>query len=383
MGKKTKGKCVLNAKLRAKYPFIQTTTSNSKVKCNKCGGRFSIASGGNTDIVRHINSDKHVEALSTAATSKPITAHFATTLDNQTAAMEGVWAYHVINANNSFKSSDCASKIFTTCFNLKKFSCSRKKCQAIITGVFAPYTKELVLKDLKQCSYVTICTDASNHGNIKIFPVLVRYFIPTVGVCVRVLDVSSERGEKSEIIANLIWSVAREYGLDIKVVAFCGDNAKVNFGGITRRGNNNVFSRLKEHFPHLIGIGCTAHIAHNSLKRACDTIPFDIEHIIVKIYSHFYIYTVRAEALKAFCDEADVEYMKLLGYAKTRFLALGPAIKRVLKLFDALKLYFVQLKKEVKVLKTFFEAPGSKFWLHFILEQVNKSEFFEFFFKSY
>lgn len=118
MGKTTKGKCVFNANLRAKYPFIQTTTGESKVKCNKCGGRFSIASGGNNDIVRHINSDKHVEALSTASTSKPITAHFATTLDNQTAAMEGVWAYHVINANNSFKSSDCAAKIFKTCFKL-------------------------------------------------------------------------------------------------------------------------------------------------------------------------------------------------------------------------------------------------------------------------
>lgn len=292
--------------------------------------------------------------------------------------MEGVWAYHVINANNSFKSSDCAAKIFKTCFKLEKFSCSQKKCQAIVTGVFAPYTKQLILKDLNNCNYVSITTDASNHGSIKIFPVLVRYFIPTVGVRIRVLDVSSQPGEKSEIIAKLIWSVVQEYGLDIKVVAFCGDNAKVNFGGITRGGSNNVLSRLKERFPHLIGIGCTAHIAHNSLKHACDAIPFDVEYIVVKIYSHFYIYTVRVEALKAFCDEADVEYLKLLGYAKTRFLALGPAIKRILKLFDALKLYFLQLKKGEEVLKKFFKALDSTFWLHFVLEQVNKLKSFVF-----
>lgn len=153
--------------------------------------------------------------------------------------------------------------------------------------------KKIILEDLSKCNYVSISTDASNHGYIKIFPVLVRYFIPTVGVHIRVLDVSSEPGEKSEIIANLIRSVAREYGLDIKVVAFCGDNAKVNFGGITRGGKNNVLSRLKEWFPHLIGIGCTAHIAHNSLKHACNALPFDVEYIVVKIYSHFYIYTVR------------------------------------------------------------------------------------------
>lgn len=374
MSKRAKGRCVFNAKLRENYPFIEKTTSDSDVKCNKCSSRFSIAGGGNSDIVRHLKTDKHVRALSAASSSQTITTHFATTLDKETAAMEGVWAYHVINANNSFKSSDCATKIFQTCFKLKKFKCSQKKCQAIVTNVFAPYTKQLILEDLNQCNYVSIYTDASNHGSMKIFPVLVRYFIPTIGVRVRVLDVSSEGGETSEIITNLIWSVANEYGLDVKIVAFCGDNVKVNFGGITRGGSNNVFSKLKQRIPHLIGIGCTAHITHNALKTACDTIPFDVEHIIVKIYSHFYIYTVRTEALKAFCDEADVEYLKLLGYAKTRFLALGPAIKRVLKLFDALKLYFIQLEKGENVLKNFFETPDSKFWLHFILEQVNKSE---------
>lgn len=115
------------------------------------------------------------------------------------------------------------------------------------------------------------------------------------------------------------------------------------------------------------------------IKNACETVPFDVEHIIVKIYSHFYIYAVRTKALKEFCDEADVEYMKLLGYAKTRFLALGPAIKRILKLFDALKLYFVGLQKGEKVLKNFFEAPDSKFWLIFIQEQVNNSKSFRIF----
>lgn len=114
------------------------------------------------------------------------------------------------------------------------------------------------------------------------------------------------------------------------------------------------------------------------MKKACDAIPIDVEYIVVKIYSHFYIYTVRVEALKGFCDEADVEYLKLLGYAKTRFLALGPAIKRILKLFDALKLYFLQLKKGEDVLKKLFKVPDSKFWLHFVLEQVNKLKPFVF-----
>lgn len=145
----------------------------------------------------------------------------------------------------------------------------------------------------------------------------------------------------------------------------------MNFGGETRGGQNNVFFRLKSWFPHLIGINCAAHVNHNALKHACDVLPMDAEYIVVKIYSHFYIYTTRTEKLKSFCAEVNIEYEKLLGYAKTRFLALGPAAKRILKVYEGLKQYFLALPaKEEKKLKQFFENPESKFWLMFVQEQV-------------
>lgn len=225
-------------------------------------------------------------------------------------------------------------------------------------------------QDLKESHYVSIYTDASNHGNIKLFPVLVRYFIPTVGVRVRILDLTEEAGENSTIISDLIESAADKYNLKKKIVCFCGDNAKVNFGGETRGGQNNVFYRLKLWLPHLIGIGCVAHITHNTLKFACDEIPFDVEWVAVKIYSHFYLNTVRVTALKNFCEEADVEYNKLLGYAKTRFLVLGPSIKRILEQYDALQMYFLDLGRGEKKLKEFFSEKSSKLWLMFVKEQV-------------
>lgn len=361
---------MFNVNLQKKYPFLKKNKTDSVVLCTICNSNFSIVCGGNSDIVRHMKTAKHVAAMNAASTSRSITSHFPSSLDTQKSAMEGVWAYHVINANHSFKSADCASKIFRVCFKLTKFTCGRTKCQSIITGVIAPYGKQMLKDELNKCSYVSVYTDASNHGNLKLFPVIVRYFLSTDGVRVKVLEISSEKGETSLIISDLINSVVKEYGLEKKIVAFCGDNAKVNFGGLTRGGTNNVFQRLRTSYPHLIGIGCNAHIAHNALKKACDALPFDVEHIIVKIYSHFYLYTVRTEALKKFCDEADVEYFKLLGYAKTRFLALGPSIKRVLQLYDALKLYFVSLPKGEKVLKEFFQKRDSQFWLLFIQEQV-------------
>lgn len=377
MPKTLKTKSKLNAQLREKYPFLEATTSESDVLCTKCRGTFSISSGGNADIARHCKTAKHIAAMNAASTSRTVTEFFPSTLDEKTAALEGLWAYHTIDSNQSFKSTDCATQIFKTCFEMKKFSCSQKKCQAIITNVFAPHVKKMLERDLEECNFVTVYTDASNHGSVKMFPVMVRYFLPTEGVRVKMLNFTAEEGETSEIISNLICSAIDKCKLNNKVVGFCADNAKANFGGEKRGGKNNVFYKLKSNFPHLIGINCAAHVAHNALKHACDALPIDVEWAIVKIYAHFYLYTVRTEQLKSFCETAGVEYEKLLGYAKTRFLALGPAAKRILKVFDGLKLYFVNLSKGSKgeeKLKRFFENPSSKFWLMFAQEQVRNNQ---------
>lgn len=49
----SQGKCVLNATLKEKYPFLETTKSN-----------FSVASGGNADIMRHLKTKKHIDLWS-------------------------------------------------------------------------------------------------------------------------------------------------------------------------------------------------------------------------------------------------------------------------------------------------------------------------------
>ena len=82
----------------------------------------------------------------------------------------------------------------------------------------------------------------------------------------------------------------------------------------------------------------------------------DIEVVVVKIYSFFYIYTVRVETLKDFFVGADIEYQKLLEYSKTRWFALMPAVERVLKIYEALKSYFLSIEKCPTILKSFLKT---------------------------
>lgn len=143
-------------------------------------------------------------------------------------------------------------------------------------------------------------SDASNHKDIKLFPTLIRYFDPEFGVKVKILDFVSLPGETSELISESILEILKKNNICQKLVAYCADNANTNFGIVARKGKKNVFAKLKLHLGReIIGIDCAAHIVHNAIQTAAD-LPSDIEGIIGKIYSHFYIYTVRVESLKEF-----------------------------------------------------------------------------------
>lgn len=213
---------------------MNTTISESNLRCDICSGTFNIGGSGKYEIERHIETPKHKKALAAVSKTRTVTQFFPSSADYHVSACEGVWAYHVIKANHSFRSSDCASKIFRTCFDIRKFHCARTKCEAIATNVFAPFSTNETRADLVNSHYVCLSVDASNHGSVKLMPVVVRFFKPLIGVKVKMLEMSSVHGETSEIIANLIKTMAEEYQIMDKMVAFCGDNCPTNFGSRQR-----------------------------------------------------------------------------------------------------------------------------------------------------
>lgn len=368
----TRGKCILNDQLVERFPFLSNVQgkTQSDVYCKLCKSEFNIANSGKSAIEAHVKTLKH-QNIERAKSSSKSMKEFVPRINYTTAALEGVWAFHVVKANNSFLSTDCTSKLFRECFGIKDFQSARTKTEAIVTNVLAPIGENMLKEDLKNCRFVTLTTDASNHGNQKMMPVMVRYFLPTVGVRVKMLDFTSIKNETSETITSLLIRTSQNNNIEEKIAGFCGDNCTTNFGSADRAGENNVYHRLKQWKPSMVGVGCAAHVVHNTLKHACSNLQTNVEYIVVKIYTHFYINTVRIEALKTICDSfEDVEYTKLLGYAKTRFLALAPAISRILALFDPLKTYFLELPNCPKKLRTFFESSSSRLLLLFVKDQV-------------
>jgi hypothetical protein len=78
-------------------------------------------------------------------------------------------------------------------------SCGRTKAEAIMKNVLAPRSVQDfidVLKDpAKSSNFFSIATDASNHKNRKIFPLVVRYFDPLSGIKNTLLDFIEQADE--------------------------------------------------------------------------------------------------------------------------------------------------------------------------------------------
>ncbi|KAL0852636.1 hypothetical protein ABMA27_016911 [Loxostege sticticalis] len=334
----SKRKCKFTEVLRAKYPCFTSGRDEFDAKCSICDCHVDVGNKGTTALERHVATEKHKKMIRAASSSSKVTNFFQPSTSlilKNTHAAEGILAFHTIKHHQSYNSMECTAsltrKMFADSETAKNLKCGKTKTEAIVNQVVAPHTITTIIETLRNISCLSVATDASNHGADKLFPILIQYFNWTGnGIETKILDLQTLPNETSLSIANLIYETLSTYQLTTKCVAFIGDNANVNFGGVNRNPGQNVFTRLKESLEkeHLIGVGCPAHIMHNSLRNGIELMKLDIESIILKIFNYFSVYTVRTEALKEFCNYVEIDYQPLLRHSKTRWLSLFPCVER-------------------------------------------------------
>jgi len=105
-----------------------------------------------------------------------------------------------------------------------------EQIQQALFLVFLLLTLKKVLSDLGTLPF-SISVDASNHKEVKLFPLVIRFFSAKVRVKVRLLDLRSLPRETAEQIMNF-FLLSTKKKLDLQqLTSFCADNAPVNFGG--------------------------------------------------------------------------------------------------------------------------------------------------------
>ena len=203
-----------------------------------------------------------------------------------------------------------------------------------------------------------VATDGSNHGSVKLFPVVIQYFDwKNGGLMSKLIEVQSTPNKTADTIAQHLKETLEKNGLLEKCISFTGDNCNTMFRGLQpKEEGGNVFAMLKKLLQKktLIGVGCPAHILNNCVHHGTDTMSIDIDNLIFKIYQYFYIYTVRTEKLKEYCTFVDIEYRKLLSHSRTHWLSLFPGIARLIQMFPALRSFFLSPNKLPTMIKSFF-----------------------------
>ena len=64
-----------------------------------------------------------------------------------------------------------------------------------------------VIEELHEVKSVTFSLDASNKKDIKLFPIVVRYFLPNRGIVDKIIDFVSLPGETSDLQCYMLKKV--------------------------------------------------------------------------------------------------------------------------------------------------------------------------------
>jgi hypothetical protein len=130
---------------------------------------------------------------------------------------------------------DCTAQLTWKLYE-PKFTCARTKCDATVSNVLAPWATTVATQDLDQVEFASLYIDASNHGHVKLLPIVVRYDGST-SVETKLLDFVELKGETAEDISAGAMVVITKFYLENKVVAFSADNTNTNFVGLNRLGS--------------------------------------------------------------------------------------------------------------------------------------------------
>jgi len=142
------------------------------------------------------------------------------------------------------------------------------------------------------------------------YPCNVQYFSKEYGVCQGLLDFYNDAREKSQDIFGQIEEILTRHSLEFGAVsAYSADNASVNYGR-----TNSVYQKMKARNSRIIAANCKCHILHNTVKRAHPCLSFDVEGLVLKVYSEFSSSASRNETLKEFFEFVDI---------KSYFLSMG------------------------------------------------------------
>lgn len=295
-----------------------------------------------SDCRRHVEGTKHKKLESAIASVPKITTKFFGDQDLRTIRAETLFSNFIAEHNVPVSIADHAGPLFKKMFPdsqiAQQYSCARTKTAAILNTLSS--NDEQVISDLMCHSPFSIATDGSTDmDDVKLYPLVVRVYDPSVGkIVVVLLKIVECRESTGEGIYNLIDQELNKRKIPWgNCVSFSADNASVMQG--LRKG---VAAFIKSQNPNIYMVGCACHLMHLAAEKASRSLCIDIEDMLILIYYYLDKSSKRKALLRDLQMLCDTDVRKILKLSSTRWLALGKCVNRLLQQWEPLTLFFAE-----------------------------------------
>lgn len=126
-----------------------------------------------------------------------------------------------------------------------KQSTACTKATALVSNVLSPHAISTYVSELEKIPYYGVSTDPSNHkAEKKIFPLVIHYFKENFGITIKIIKISL-KDETSDFITSYCLTSLAEVNLHLdNCSSYCGDKTNTNFGGVKRKGVDNIFHKI-------------------------------------------------------------------------------------------------------------------------------------------
>ncbi|XP_040062850.1 uncharacterized protein LOC120837503 [Ixodes scapularis] len=248
---------------------------HTAARCTLCASTFTVKFDGVSAVKHHASTQKRKQKSLASKQSATLTKFFApatSSAEDKVTAAELGTIFHGIKHNYSYRLMDCGSKFASEVFPDSDVACrmrlGRTKMEHPVKDVLVPHAVECIVEKLCPAGrYLpfALCTDASNKGNRKHFPIAERFYdVNGAGITDAFFDFCEQADETSGGICELLATSLEKVGLPLKrAVAYSADNASVNYGK-----HNSVFRKMQKDQPHLLKANCNCRVVHNAAMHA-------------------------------------------------------------------------------------------------------------------